>query len=221
MSDQICLKIDSIENGVLSFSVYERLPNTLRISATDKSGGTSETVTDLSCLSVPVYQGATAQAAGVTGTVPPATSAERNNFLRGDATWVPDTSVHINGAETINGVKTFNAGYFGNVEALTEDQNNPGEYPVDVSHATAFTLTLDDDAEFVFSGVPANRSACFSLKLDNGGDYTVTWPSSVLWCNDTEPELTSGGTDILTFITFNGGTNWYGTLSMTRIGLAR
>lgn len=123
---------------------------------------------------------------------------------------IPTGLVHINGAETINGVKTFNAGYFGNVEVLTGST-------IDVSHATAFTKTISANTTFTFSGVPTGRSACFSLKLEDGGDYTVTWPSSVHWCNDTEPELTSGGTDILTFMTFDGGTNWYGTLSMTGI----
>lgn len=196
-------------------------PDTLNITTTTKSGDVAVSHVDLSSLhdSVPIYQGATASAAGVTGTVPPATSAEKDSFLKGDGTWeaLPTNHVTTDTNQTITGVKTFAAGYFGNVEALTEDQNNPGEYPVDVSHATAFTLTLDDDAEFDFTGVPMGRSACFSLKLEYGGDYTVTWPSNVHWCNDIEPELTSGGTDILTFITFDGGTNWYGTLSMTGI----
>ena len=38
-------------------------------------------------LSVPEYEGATSSAAATSGLVPPATSAERNNFLRGDGTW--------------------------------------------------------------------------------------------------------------------------------------
>lgn len=38
-------------------------------------------------ISVPEYEGATSSAAATSGLVPPATSAERNNFLRGDGTW--------------------------------------------------------------------------------------------------------------------------------------
>lgn len=34
------------------------------------------------------YHGATAIADGITGTVPPAQSSERNMFLRGDGQWV-------------------------------------------------------------------------------------------------------------------------------------
>ena len=38
-------------------------------------------------ISVPEYEGATSSTAATSGLVPPATSAERNNFLRGDGTW--------------------------------------------------------------------------------------------------------------------------------------
>ena len=38
-------------------------------------------------ISVPEYEGATSSATATSGLVPPATSAERNNFLRGDGTW--------------------------------------------------------------------------------------------------------------------------------------
>lgn len=38
-------------------------------------------------VSVPAYQGATASANGVAGLVPPASSIQRNQYLRGDGTW--------------------------------------------------------------------------------------------------------------------------------------
>lgn len=38
-------------------------------------------------LSVPEYEGATSSASATSGLVPPASSSERNNFLRGDGTW--------------------------------------------------------------------------------------------------------------------------------------
>ena len=43
--------------------------------------------------SVPIYKGATASADGITGTVPPASSANRNAYLRGDGTWSHDIVV--------------------------------------------------------------------------------------------------------------------------------
>ena len=45
----------------------------------------------------------------------------------------------------------------------------------------------------------------------NGGNYTVTWPSSVKWTGNTAPDLTRNGKDVLTFVTMDGGTTWFGT----------
>tara|TARA_A100001388_G_scaffold277569_1_gene269553 strand:+ start:2407 stop:3282 length:876 start_codon:yes stop_codon:yes gene_type:complete len=47
----------------------------------------------------------------------------------------------------------------------------------------------------------------FVLKLTNGGNHTVTWPTTK-WAAATAPTLTSSGTDILCFIYCDG--SWYG-----------
>jgi hypothetical protein len=44
----------------------------------------------------------------------------------------------------------------------------------------------------------------------NAGGYSITWPGSIDWVNGSAPILTSVGTDILSFFTFNGGTTYYG-----------
>ena len=76
-----------------------------------------------------------------------------------------------------------------------------------------FTKTISANTTFTFSGVPSGKVATFSLILTNGGSKTVTWPSSVKWAGGSAPTLTSSGIDVLTFITPNGGTNWYGVAS--------
>jgi len=38
----------------------------------------------------------------------------------------------------------------------------------------------------------------------------VNWPGSVDWPAATAPTLTTSGIDILTFMTVDGGTIWYG-----------
>lgn len=53
---------------------------------TDNSIGDGITANN-GIISVPEYEGATSSATATSGLVPPATSAERNNFLRGDGTW--------------------------------------------------------------------------------------------------------------------------------------
>jgi hypothetical protein len=47
----------------------------------------------------------------------------------------------------------------------------------------------------------------------NGGAHTITWPASVNWSNGVAPTLTTSGTDILVFYTYDGGTEYYGFLS--------
>jgi len=49
------------------------------------------------------------------------------------------------------------------------------------------------------------------LILTNGASNSGTvWPGAVDWKDGTEPTLTSSGVDILTFITVDAGTIWYG-----------
>ena len=150
------------------------------------------------------YQGATSNVNGVAGLVPAATSAQKDNFLKGDGTWA---SVNISNMvttdtnQTITGQKTFNSTVFGKTVALSGTQIN-------VTDGTIFTKTITADTTFTFTGVPANAVAMFSLVLTNGGAYTITWPNNVLFSDGIEPELQTSGTDLLSFITFNGGTTW-------------
>ena len=57
----------------------------------------------------------------------------------------------------------------------------------------------------------------FNLILKNGGSKTVTWPSSVKWADSEVPDLTQSGIDVLTFLTPDGGTTWYGTVAISSV----
>ena len=85
---------------------------------------------------------------------------------------------------------------------------------ITVYEGACFTKTIEEDTTLVFDGVLTSRSATFSLVLTNGGAYTVTWPSSVKWAGGTIPSLTASGIDIITFLTVDGGTTWYGVPSV-------
>ena len=53
-----------------------------------------------------------------------------------------------------------------------------------------------------------------NLQLTGNGS-TVTWPGSVKWAGGSAPDAPANGeTDILVFVTRDGGTNWYGVLSI-------
>ena len=98
-------------------------------------------------------------------------------------------------------------GVFGSVIALSGST-------IDVSLGSCFTKTITATTSFDITGCPAGKSAIFTLVITNGGSKSVTWASSVKWADDEVPELTASGTDILTFITVDGGTTWYGTPSV-------
>jgi hypothetical protein len=84
----------------------------------------------------------------------------------------------------------------------------------DVSSAGAFSLTMTGNTTFTFSNAVNNYSNGFVLQLTGNGS-TVTWPTSVDWAGGTAPDApASGETDIYVFWTRDGGTTWYGVLSV-------
>ena len=188
------------------------------------------------------YQGATSSAAGRSGLVPAATSAQRENFLRGDGTWAtvstakemavktvePTASnttaldnesiifydsgsaanapqpVFTSGNQTIGGVKTFSAGIFSGKQVMSGTS-------MDCSAASCFTKTATANMMLGFANVPSDAVCCVTLVLINGGNHIISWPSSVKWTGNLPPQLTANGTDVLTFLTCDGGNVWYGT----------
>ena len=87
-----------------------------------------------------------------------------------------------------------------------------GTQDIDLELGNVVTATIDTaTTTFTFSNPPATGTGgSFTLILTNGGSQTVNWPASVDWAGGTAPTLTAAGVDVLTFITTNGGTIWYG-----------
>lgn len=103
---------------------------------------------------------------------------------------------------------SFTGGVFENIVALSGNAIN-------CAQGNYFSKTVTANITFSLTGVPSGKGACISLVLTNGGNFTVTWPTNLKWAEGTPPELTSNGTDVLTFMTIDGGTTWYGSLSIT------
>jgi hypothetical protein len=83
---------------------------------------------------------------------------------------------------------------------------------VDCHNGNMFSLTTSGNTTFTFSNPPASGTAFgFTLKLVAGGTHTITYPASVDWAGGSAPDApASGETDVLVFITHDGGTTWYG-----------
>jgi hypothetical protein len=79
------------------------------------------------------------------------------------------------------------------------------------------TATLTGNCTFTFSN-PTAGAASFTLFLTNDATpgRSITWPTSVRWPNATIPVRTTvaNKTDVYTFFTTDGGTTWYGSLSL-------
>ena len=86
---------------------------------------------------------------------------------------------------------------------------------VDCETGNVFSLSTTGNTTFTFSNPPATGTAYGMLiKLTAGGTHTITWPTSVDWAGGTAPDApASGETDVLGFITYDGGTTWYGFLA--------
>ena len=83
---------------------------------------------------------------------------------------------------------------------------------VDCQSGNNFALSTTGNTTFTFSNPPTSGTAFgFTLKVTAGGTHTLTWPASVDWAGGTAPDApASGETNVLVFITYDGGTTWYG-----------
>jgi len=98
-------------------------------------------------------------------------------------------------AETVNAIGT-----------ITDD------FQVNIEDGNVQTVTIGGDCEVDFVGFPATGIAgTVTLIVTNGGAHTVSWLVEVKWPGDNAPALTSsGGVDIVSFMTIDGGNNIYG-----------
>ena len=87
-----------------------------------------------------------------------------------------------------------------------------GANSIDLSAGNVHTKTISGATTLTFDNPPATgKTGSFTLVLVNGGT-NVTFPT-VLWDGGDAPSLSASGTDILSFMTMDGGTTWYGFIS--------
>jgi len=115
--------------------------------------------------------------------------------------------------------KIFSETEFKDYSESTVSANTSTSYTIDLTNANVYDLTLTGNCTFIFSGSPTSgKAGSFTLILtqDGTGSRTATWPASVDWAGGTAPTLTTTattGVDVLTFVTTDGGTTWWGFLS--------
>ena len=122
----------------------------------------------------------------------------------------------IQQANTYTQKQTFNA----EVEfagKYTEDADSysvtTGTKTLNLNNATYFYASGDmgtSTITFAFSNPAASgKVSSFTLEMLGADGATINWPASVEWAGGTEPTWTAG-TDIVSFITRDGGATWRG-----------
>ena len=96
--------------------------------------------------------------------------------------------------------------------------NTGANRTIDIADGTYVTATLDQACTFAFTSPPSGKLYGFALQLTNGsgGAYSISWPGTVKWPGGSQPTRTTtdGKTDIWSFFTSDGGSSWYGAISL-------
>jgi hypothetical protein len=121
-------------------------------------------------------------------------------------------SVTGTGKMVLSDTPTFDGGI---VETYASVSISSNVLTIDLSSATVFNVTVNANINtFTINNAASSKAQAFTLFLKgNGTAYIQTWGASVKWPNGgTAPTLTStlNKTDIITFVTNNGGTTWFG-----------
>lgn len=97
--------------------------------------------------------------------------------------------------------------------AIFETVQTEATYNIDIGDGSAVLCTATGGGTVAFT-MPATMpsdSLSWTVKFNNSG--TITWPASVEWAEGVTPPV-SAGTDIYSFVTYDGGTTIYGSLAI-------
>jgi hypothetical protein len=119
----------------------------------------------------------------------------------------------VNSTMNFSNITTTGATLSGYKTGRTDLGTTSGTVNLDLAVANDFTATLNGNTTFNITNTPATGVVGFSLQLNGGGSYTVSF-TNAKYPGATAPALTSGGIDVITFITYDNGTSWRGTLAM-------
>ena len=109
------------------------------------------------------------------------------------------------------------------VETFKDYGNVSGGTAINCSEGNNFRIRLTGSTSLSFNTVPVDNNDSnkdiYTLTLiteNGGGGHGLSWPSSVKWPGGTVPARTTanGAQDVWVLITYDGGSNWYGSLSL-------
>ena len=157
------------------------------------------------------------------GTGSTTASGARTNLGLGTIATQAANNVAITGG-TISGINTFSNSKIERYrEDVTASTISSTSHTLDLSTANIFELTMNSSITSLTISNPPSSGEAFSftviVKQDATGSRTISWPASVKFPNGSTPTLTTTANkvDILNFITTDGGTTYYGALSLANL----
>lgn len=96
---------------------------------------------------------------------------------------------------------------------IFETVQTEATYNIDINDGSAVicTATCGGTVAFTMPSTKPTDAFAWTVKFNNSG--TITWPASVEWAEGVTPPV-STGTDIYSFVTYDGGTTIYGSLAV-------
>lgn len=131
------------------------------------------------------------------------------------------TSVGTLTGLSISGQATSTKGYR---EGVVNVGGVSGATNLDLSQGNIFTVTLNAAGiGFTFTNPPSSGTACYITVLltqGTGGSKTYGSFTNSRWTDSAVPVLTTtaGKVDVLSFMTVDGGSNYYGSFAMANLG---
>lgn len=116
-----------------------------------------------------------------------------------------DWTIRLSGTRGTQGP----AGSIGDITVVQELGGGSGTRTIDINNGWTATLTSTGNTTLAFSNVPASGQVCVvTLKITNGGAFTLAFPSGTRFPEGEVFEWTASGTDEISLLTVNGGTTW-------------
>ncbi len=82
---------------------------------------------------------------------------------------------------------------------------------VDLNTGNYFVDTLAANTTYTFSNPGSVQT--FIMEITGASTFAITWPGTVQWAGGTAPTVPAAGqTDVLSFVTGDGGTTYLGLL---------
>lgn len=102
----------------------------------------------------------------------------------------------------------------GRYETLVVEDDSSAAYEIDLFYGNAFDLTLTANCTLTFTGYAGGTGTKGSfdllLRQDATGSRTVTWPNDIRWAGGSAPTLSTTGSDLIRFVSFDQGASWIG-----------